>query len=51
MDETSIEAVKTNVAFLKALLADERVQRGEQHIHTVQDGLRGVVGAGEEGAG
>ncbi|TKY87475.1 hypothetical protein EX895_003489 [Sporisorium graminicola] len=40
LDETSIAGVRTNVSFLKALLSDPQVQRGEQHIHTVQSGFK-----------
>ncbi|CBQ71278.1 related to PYC2-pyruvate carboxylase 2 [Sporisorium reilianum SRZ2] len=43
LDETAIVGVRTNVAFLKALLSDPAVKAGQQHIHTVQAGFKGFL--------
>ncbi|EST07307.1 Carbamoyl-phosphate synthetase large subunit-like, ATP-binding domain protein [Kalmanozyma brasiliensis GHG001] len=40
LHDTTIGGVRTNLPFLLALLSDEGVQRGRQHIHTVQSGFK-----------
>ncbi|KAJ1020347.1 hypothetical protein NDA18_005943 [Ustilago nuda] len=48
LEGTLIEGVKTNNAFLIALLESEEVRGGRQHIHSVQSGMKGHLAAAEK---
>ncbi|KAJ1604265.1 hypothetical protein NDA14_007643 [Ustilago hordei] len=48
LEGTLIEGVKTNNAFLIALLESEEVRGGRQHIHSVQSGVKGHLAAAEK---